>query len=77
MQRLGDCGVPSLNWSIYSSISTPQDQDTSEREDYGSQRTRMPVVKDCLLALTTAPMKSQPYGYLNKIHTITPVDMLA
>lgn len=76
MQRLGDCGVPSHNWFISSSISTPQDQDTSKREDYGSQRTRMPSVNEGLLALTTAPMKPQPYGCLNKIHTTTTVDML-
>lgn len=77
MQRLSDCGVPSPNWSISNSISTLQDQDTSKREDYGSQRIRMPAVKEGLLALTTAPMKPQPYGCLNKIHTITPVDTLA
>lgn len=57
--------------------SPPQNQDTSKREDYGSQRTRMPAVNEGLLALTTAPMKPQPYGCLNKIHTTTTVDMLA
>lgn len=76
MQRLGDCGVPSPNW-LSPVQSPPQNQDTSKREDYGSQRTRMPAVNEGLLALTTAPMKPQPYGCLNKIHTITPVDMLA
>ena len=79
LQGTPDCGVLNPNQCIYNATTILKAQKPPQRReqnDSKSQRTRMFSVREYLLYTTGAePIKSEEYGHLKKISTMTaPVD---